>query len=150
MGRQRRSQQTPDCSRVQSAGAGQKLPFRPAHHIAVPRLRWDLMESRAPKYRVCTTVPVSKVDVLDAFSNDLLSSLAESRAWLCQDGSELIFHPSNDPLRFFVEFRCQFHAEPLKSVNYGLLPSVIQFCQVHGNCIKVIRSGSVVPASGRV
>jgi hypothetical protein len=108
------------------------------------------MEARAPKYRVCTTVPVTKVDVLDAFSNDLLSASAESRAWLCHDGSELIFHPSDDPLRFFVEFRCQFHAEPLKSVNYGLLPSVIQFCQVHGNCIKVIRSGSVVPASGGI
>jgi len=108
------------------------------------------MEARAPKYRVCTTVPVLKEDVLHAFSKDLSSSSAESHAWQCQDGSELIFHPSVDQLRFFVEFRCQFHAEPSKSVNYGLLPSVIQFCQVHGNWIKVIHSGSVLPASGGI
>ena len=108
------------------------------------------MEARAPKYRVCTTVPVLKEDVRHAFANNLLSSPAESRTWPCQDGSELIFHPSVDQPRFFVEFRCQFHAEPLRSVNYGLLPTVIQFCQVHGNWIKVIRSGSVEPASGGI
>jgi hypothetical protein len=35
-------------------------------------------------------------------------------------------------------------------VNYGLLPHVIQFCQSHGGSLRVLRSGSVFPASGGV
>ena len=120
-----------------TAHFGQK-PTDPSHPMKV----------RAPRYRVCTTVPVLKERARLAFCKYLLSSPAESQAWLCQDGSELIFRPSADQISFFVEFRCQFHADPMKSVNYGLLPIVIQFCQVHGNCIKVIRSGEVLPASG--
>lgn len=108
------------------------------------------MKARAPKYRVCTTIPVLRVDVRVAFTKHLVPCSPELLAWLCNDGSELIFHPSIDPQRFFVEFRCQFHSEILNTVNFGLLPTVIQFCRVHGGWIKVIRSGSILPASSGI
>lgn len=110
----------------------------------------DEMKARAPKYRVCTTIPVRREDVRVAFTNQLVHCSPELLAWLCNDGSELIFHPSVDPQRFFVEFRCQFHSDVSNTVNFGLLPTVIQFCRVHGGLIKVIRSGSVLPASGGI
>ena len=108
------------------------------------------MESQAPKYRVSTVEAVRKSEVALAFREHLSEALSESHMWLCGDGTQLVFRSSADPEKFFVEFRCQFHPEPAGVVNYGLLPAVIQFCQSHGRWLKVLRSGSVLPASGGV
>ena len=113
-------------------------------------LKLDAMGIQAPKYRVCTIEPVPKADVARAFAGELSVAPPDSSAWHCTDGTELVFHPSGESEQFFVEFRCQFRAEPTRAVNYGLLPKVIEFCQSHGRKLKVVRSGSVIAASGGV
>lgn len=108
------------------------------------------MESQAPKYRVSTVEAVRKSEVALAFRGHLSEAGQELQVWLCGDGTQLVFHPSANPEKFFVEFRCQFRAEPAGVVNYGLLPKAIEFCRAHGGKLKVMRSGSVLPASGCV
>lgn len=108
------------------------------------------MQIGATKYRVCTTEPVSRSEVAAAFAEHLVRGSSEARLWFCEDGTELLFRPSADSDRYFVEFRCQFHARPPNTVNYGLLPNILSFCRSHGGRIKVVRTNTVYPASGSV
>lgn len=108
------------------------------------------MQAQAPKYRVCTIEPVTQSDVAASFAEHLSDAALTSRFWMCEDGTELIFHCSLNPDLYFVEFRCQFHVKPMKTINYGLLPNIIEFCRSHGGRLKILRNGDILPASGGI
>ncbi len=106
---------------------------------------------RPPFYRLSTVVPLSKDEVLAPFEGAMRAPCSMSDAvWACTDGSEIKFLPSEDPSKFYVEFRIRFHPESAKkSVSLGILSQVLALCQEHGGLVKV-RSGSVLPATGGI
>lgn len=109
------------------------------------------MNTEIPKYRVCTTVPVQKNTVLENFKDCLSFSPSIHLDTLnCDDGSVIVFQVSSIPNLYYFELQCLFHEGPEGSVNFGLLPRMLQFCKEVGCEMKVVRNNTVLPATGGI
>lgn len=101
------------------------------------------------KYRLASVGPLPRAHVFAAFRSQLRDLAdAETDQWRLQDGSVLLFNPSATPGEHYVEFQCQFQALPDGTVHYGLLAQFLALCQQSTGQVKIVRNGTVVPASG--
>lgn len=102
---------------------------------------------KLPKYRVRTTQAVKKDAITSLFKEALPDDiLFTDNYWTCHDGSVFIFFYSSIPEYFFVELQCQFHTSA-NQVNYGLLPTFINFCAQHGGEVYLLRKSRRLHAS---
>lgn len=107
------------------------------------------MPDLSAKYRLASVGPLQRARVFETFRGQLCDLAdAETDMWRLQEGSVLLFKPSATLGECYVEFQCQFHAVPGGGVDYSLLAQFLALCQRSTGKVKIVRSGSVVPANG--
>ncbi|MBH8573788.1 hypothetical protein I8752_12305 [Nostocaceae cyanobacterium CENA369] len=108
------------------------------------------MEENIPKYKLCTVSSVNTAEALDYFANFIKEEIfyKDKEAYLCIEGSLLIFHCSGIQNLVFLEIHCNVIAKPGEgTIHFVAIAKFVKFCSLQKTDIKILRNSSIVPSS---
>lgn len=88
-------------------------------------------------------------EALDYFANFIKEKIfyKDKEAYLCIEGSLLIFHYSGIQNLVFVEIHCYVIAKPGEgTIHFVAIAKFVKFCYLQKIDIKILRNRSVVPS----
>jgi hypothetical protein len=109
------------------------------------------MQEDTPKYKLCTADRVSREEALEYFSDFIQQELTykNKEAYLCVEGSLLIFHASGIENKIFLEIHCHIIGTPgTGQVSWISLREFSKFCAQREVNIKILKTKFIVSPNG--
>ncbi len=101
-------------------------------------------------YKLSTSKSIKKDEVLTFFNGYIIDEQCHKNkeAYVCSDGSMIIFHNSEQKEFVYVEFHCKLTPIPNRRVvSCKGLRWFCTFCSENNSQIKILRNNTVIPPS---